>query len=119
MAQNNDKQEEKTAIENVNETLTNAGQKLADNKTVIGWIVGGVFIIAALIIGYMYFYRTPHVNKAYEAYNQVEISAAGNDSIAAAQYKKVADENKGNTAGKLAALSACLLYTSPSPRDCS
>lgn len=106
MAQNNDKQEEKTAIENVNETLTNAGQKLADNKTMIGWIVGGVFVIAALIIGYMYFYRTPQVNKAYEAYNQVEISAAGNDSIAAAQYKKVADENKGNTAGKLAALSA-------------
>ena len=53
MAQNNDKQEEKTAIENVNETLTNAGQKLADNKTMIGWIVGGVFIIAALIFGYI------------------------------------------------------------------
>ena len=64
MAQNNDKQEEKTAIENVNETLTNAGQKLADNKTVIGWIVGGVFLIAAMLIGYMYLFRNPQVKKA-------------------------------------------------------
>lgn len=106
MANNNEKQEEKTAIENLNDTLTEAGQKLSDNRNVIWWTIGSLAVIAAAIVAYIFLYRAPHQNRAYEAFNQVEISAAGNDSLAAAQYKKVAADNGGTTAGKLAALSA-------------
>ncbi len=110
MAHNNDKQEEKTAIENLNDTLTEAGKKLSDNQNIIWWTIGSIAVVAAAIIAYIFLYRTPHQNRAFEAYNQVEITALGNDSIAAAQYKKVADENGSTTAGKLAALSAGEAY---------
>ena len=106
MANKKEKETEQTAVENLNSTLTNAGEKLAANKKVIFWTLGGIAVIAVLVISYLFFYRTPHINRAYEAYNQVEIDAAGNDSIAAVKYQKVADANKGNTAGELAALSA-------------
>ena len=43
---------------------------------------------------------------AAEAYNQVEITAVGNDSIAAAEYKKVAEKYPHTPAGHLAALEA-------------
>lgn len=41
------------------------------------------------MICYLFLYRNPQVNKAYEAYNEVEVKAMGNDSIAVAEYKKV------------------------------
>ncbi|MDD6228749.1 MAG: tetratricopeptide repeat protein [Bacteroidales bacterium] len=112
MANKKEKETEQTAVENLNSTLTNAGEKLAANKKVIFWTLGGIAVIAALVISYLFFYRTPHINRAYEAYNQVEIDAAGNDSIAAVKYQKVADANKGNTAGELAALSAAEAFYS-------
>ena len=51
-------------------------------------------------------YSIPRSNKAMEAYNKVELNAMGNDSIAAEQYKKVADEYGSTKGGRLAALSA-------------
>lgn len=110
MANKHDKETETNSIENLNNHLTNAGEKLAENKKVIFWVVGGIAVIAALVMSYLFIYRNPHINQAFEAYNQVEIDAAGNDSIAAAKYKKVADDNQHNVAGKLAALSAGEAY---------
>lgn len=110
MAHNNNTPEEKTAIENLNDTLTEAGKKLSDNQSIIWWTIGSIAVIAAAIIAYLFLYRAPHQNRAFEAFNQVEISAMGNDSIAASQYKKVSDENGGTTAGMLAALSAGEAY---------
>lgn len=111
MAQNNNKQEEeKTAIENLNEHLTDAGKKLSENRNILWWTLGGIAAVAAIILAYVFLYHNPHQKSAYEAFNQVEISAAGNDSVAAAQYKKVASDNSGTTAGKLAALSAAESY---------
>jgi len=109
MAHNN-KEEEQNTIEKVNDSLSKTSEKIVENKKVIFWIIGGVAVIAAFIIAYIFIYRNPHLNRAYEDYNQVEITAMGNDSVAAAQYKKVADNNSGNTVGKLASLSAAEAY---------
>jgi tetratricopeptide (TPR) repeat protein len=51
-------------------------------------------------------YRNPRIEKSFEAYNKVETEAVGNDSIAAAMYKDVADKYSNTPAGNLAALSA-------------
>jgi tetratricopeptide (TPR) repeat protein len=102
--------EEETAIEKLNDNLTSVGTKIAENKKVIYWVVGAVVVVAALIIGYIFIYHNPKVNKANEAFNQVEITAMGNDSVAAVGYKKVADEYGSTDAGKLAALSAAEAY---------
>lgn len=109
MATNKNEQEE-TTIDKLNENLSSASEKIANNKNVIFWVIGGVAVIAALIVSYIFLFHNPKVNKAFEAYNQVEISAAGNDSLAAAQYKKVADEYSSTDAGHLAALSAAEAY---------
>lgn len=104
MASQNQPQEE-SAIEKMNSHLTSAGQAIAENKSVITWVVVAIVAVAALVFGYIYFYLKPQNEKAFTAYNKVEMTAMGNDSIAAAQYKEVADKFGGD-AGKLAALSA-------------
>lgn len=102
--------EEQNAIDRLNSNLGEASEKIAQNKKVIFWIIGGVAVVAAFVLSYLFIYRNPRLNKAFEAYNEVEIQAKGNDSIAAAQYKKVADTYGSNDAGKLAALSAAESY---------
>lgn len=98
--------EEQNAIDKLNENLGNASEKIAANKKVIFWVVGALAIVAAFTLSYLFIYRNPRLNKAFEAYNEVEIKAQGSDSIAAAEYKKVADSYSGTDAGELASLSA-------------
>lgn len=107
---NKNEVEEQNAIDKLNDNLSSASERIAQNKNVIFWIVGGIAIVAAFVLSYLFIYRNPKLNKAFEAYNQVEIQAQGNDSIAAAEYKKVADQYDGTDAGDLAALSAAESY---------
>lgn len=107
---NNKEVEEQTAIDKLNNNLGSASEKVAENKKTIFWALGIIAVVAAVVLCYLFIYRTPKVNKAYEAYNQVEIQAQGIDSIAAAEYKKVADNYSGTDAGALAALSAAESY---------
>lgn len=102
--------EEQNAIDKLNKNLGDASEKIAQNKKVIFGVVGGVAVVAALVLGYIFLYHNPQLNKAFEAYNQVEIKAEGNDSVAAVEYKKVADQYGSTDAGKLAALSAAEAY---------
>lgn len=110
MASNKKENQEENAIEKINADLTSATQKIADNKKVIFWVVGGIAIAAAFVLSYFFIYRNPRVNKAFEAYNQVEISTMGVDSVAAEQYVKVAKDYSGTDAGELANLSAAEAY---------
>ena len=105
MASQNQQQQDENAIERMNSHLTEAGNKLANNKSIITWVVVGILVVAALIFGFIHFYQKPQNSKAFEAYNRVELNSLGNDSVAAAQYKDVADKFGGD-AGNLAALSA-------------
>lgn len=105
MASQNQKQPEESAIDKMNSQLTGAGAKIADNKSVITWVVVAVLVAAALVFAFIHFYQKPKNAKAFTAYNKVELAAMGNDSIAAAQYKEVADKFGGD-AGNLASLSA-------------
>lgn len=105
MASQNQNNQDENAIEKVNAHLTEAGNKIANNKKIIYWAVGIVVVVAVFILSYIFFYHKPQTQKAFEAYNKVEMNATGNDSIAAVQYKAVADKFGGD-AGNLAALSA-------------
>ncbi|MCM1370131.1 MAG: tetratricopeptide repeat protein [Candidatus Amulumruptor caecigallinarius] len=107
---NNKPEEEQNQIEKLNDNLTSASQKIAENKKIIFWVVGAILVVAAFALSYIFIYKNPRTNKAFEAYNQVEITAMDNDSIAAAEYKKVADNYGSTSAGNLAALSAAESY---------
>lgn len=102
----NDKKTEETGIDQLNSTLTSAGEKLANNKKIIYWTVGAIVLVGVFIMGYFFIYKNPRTNAAWEAYDKVEQTAAGNDSIAAVEYKKVADKYGNTNAGNVAALDA-------------
>ncbi len=106
MASQKQNQQEENAIDKMNMQLTAAGDKIANNKKIIVWILGAILVVAAFTLSYLFIYRNPRLEKSFEAYNKVELQSLGNDSIAAAQYMQVADQYKGNDAGHLAALSA-------------
>ena len=106
MASHKEKQNEEMAIDRVNSHLTDAGTRLADNKKIIFIALGIILVVAAFTMSYLFIYRNPHVEKAFDAYNTVETMPLLTDSVAAARYMEVADNFKGDQAGKLAALSA-------------
>lgn len=106
MASQNQQQQDENAIDRMNSQLTSAGDKIANNKKIIYWGIGAILVVACFTLSYLFIYRNPHLKNSFEAYNKVETEAMGNDSISAMRYKEVADKYKGDTAGKLAALSA-------------
>ncbi|MBD5358013.1 MAG: tetratricopeptide repeat protein [Bacteroides sp.] len=106
MASQNQQQQDETAIDKMNSQLTAAGDKIANNKKIIFWGVGVIAVVAVFVLSYLFIYRNPHLQGAYEAYNKVETEVMGNDSLAAVKYMEVANQYKHDKAGKLAALSA-------------
>lgn len=106
MAEDKNPQEETNSIENLNSHLTSAGEKIANNKKIIYWSVGIVVAVGAFLAGYFFIYRNPHLNKSFEAYNQVELDTQGNDSLAAVKYVEVAKKYGNSDGGNLARLSA-------------
>lgn len=94
------------SVENINDRLTMAGRQLAENKKILYWMLGIIVAVGICVVCYVFFYVNPRTNKSMEAYNNVEITALGSDSVRAAGYKKVADKFSGTPAGNVAALSA-------------
>lgn len=109
MAENHNSQEN-NAIENINSHLTEAGQKVASNKKAIYWGVGIIAVVAVFVGSYFWIYRNPGLNKSWAAYNQVELTANGNDTVRAKEFAKVADKYGRFDAGNVAALAAGEAY---------
>lgn len=102
-------EENHNGIDNLNEHLTDAGRKIAENRRILYWAVG-LIVAAGLLVGsYFIFFKTPQENKSFDAYNNVEINYAGNDTLQAKEYAKVADKFSGD-AGNLAALESAEHY---------
>lgn len=107
---NNDQNQELNAIDNLNSTLTSAGETVANNKKILYWALGIIVAIAACGAAYMWLYQIPTTKNSQAAYDRVMVKAAGNDSIATAEYAKVADKYSRTDAGHLAALQAAVGY---------
>lgn len=114
---NKNEAEEQNAIDKLNSNLGSASEKIAQNKKYIYWVVGAIAVVAAFVLSYLFIYRNPHVNKAWEAYNAVEANNVASDSVAAAEYAKVADKYSSTAAGDIAALSAAEAYYSAGKYD--
>lgn len=106
MASKNHTSKEDNSIDVLNDTLTSAGDKIIKNRKPILIGVGVVIALALLVLGYIFFIQKPNATKASDAFNNVEVQAAGNDSIALVGYRNVADKYEGTDGGNLAALSA-------------
>lgn len=108
MAKNN-QPEDPTTLDNLNNGLASVGRQIFVNKTAIYVAFGALLVIAGVTLCYIYFFRGPKNERAWEAYNKIEMTAQ-NDTVAAKEYKKVADEFSGTDAGNVAALSAAQNY---------
>lgn len=93
--------------------LNKDNQELKNNVTkgqkYLMWGMIAISVIAVLIIVYIFFIRKPGIAKADEAVAKADIELSqGNDSLALAQYRLVADKY-GYDAGNRAALMAATI----------
>lgn len=105
MAENKQAPQQDETLDNLNNSLTSAGEAIVKNSKMIGWCVGGVAVVALAILAYIFFVQNPKEEKSIEAFNNVEATAT-TDSASAVGYKKVADEYGSTVGGNLAALAA-------------
>lgn len=114
MASKKHNEEESTVIMNLNDNLTKAGERVANNKKIIYIGVGVVAVVAAFVLSYLFIYRNPRLQNSWAAYNKVLLMQTkgelANDSVAAQEYQKVATNFSSTPAGNVAALSAAEAY---------
>ena len=106
-------QSARTTLEEVNESLTSAAQRIEDNKKYINWALIAIAIIALLAGGYIWLHNK-NVQEAKEKIGEADIALlqAQGDQAKMDQvlkdYEKVA-EDFGNKTGERAHLNAAIL----------
>ena len=99
----------RTTLEEVNESLTTAAQRIEDNKKYINWALIAIAVIALLAIGYIYGIHNPNLEKAKEQIGTADLELMqGNEDQALKDYEKVAAEY-GNKTAERAHLNAAIL----------
>lgn len=114
MASEKNNETEQTVVDNINSHLTTAGEKVAGNKKIIFWCVGGICVVAAFVLSYLFIYKNPRLENSWNAYNKVQLmeqkGELASDTVAAREYAKVADQYSSTQAGDVAALAAAEAY---------
>ena len=101
----------RTTLEEVNESLSSAAQRIEDNKKYINWALIAIAAIVLLAVGYIYGIRNPNLNKAKEEIGKADITLLQGDEDAALKaYEKVADEFGNKNAERAHLNAAILLY---------
>ena len=101
----------RTTLEEVNESLTTAAQRIEDNKKYINWALIAIAVIALLAIGYIYGIRNPNLEKAKDQIGTADLELLqGNEDQALKDYEKVAAEFGNKTAERAHLNAAILLY---------
>ena len=98
----------RTTLEEVNESLTSAAQRIEDNKKYISWALAAIAVIALLAGGYI-FLHNKNLQEAKTKIGDADIALLqGNTDEALKEYEKVADAY-GNKTGERAHLNAAIL----------
>lgn len=109
MAKNNTNEEIHTSIDDLNDSLTGLTTKVQKNSSTIMWACIILAAVVAAVLIYIYAVRQPGIQKANDAIGEADFSLIlGEDSLALAQYKAVANEY-GYEAGNRAKLNAAIL----------
>ena len=98
----------RTTLEEVNESLTSAAQRIEDNKKYISWALAAIAVIALLAGGYIFLHNR-NLQEAKTKIGDADIALLqGNTDEALKEYEKVADAY-GNKTGERAHLNAAIL----------
>ena len=104
-------QSARTTLEEVNESLTSAAQRIEDNKKYINWALIAIAVIALLAIGYIYGIRNPNLEKATTQIGEADLELMqGNQDEALKDFEKVAAEFSNKPAERAHLNAAILLY---------
>ena len=99
----------RTTLEEVNESLTSAAQRIENNKKYINWAIIAIAVLALLAVGYIYGIRNPNLEDAKNEIGKADIELMqGDEENALKDYEKVADKF-GNKPGERAHLNAAIL----------
>ena len=100
-------QSARTTLEEVNESLTSAAQRIEDNKKYINWALIAIAVLAVLAGGYTYFHNKS-IADAKDEIGKADLALLqGNADEALKGYEKVADEFS-NKIGERAHLNAAI-----------
>lgn len=101
----------RTTLEEVNQSLSSAAQRLEDNKKYIYWALYALAAIVLLVAGYVYGIRNPNLEKARDMVGKADVELLQGDTEAAlADYEKVFNTFSNKPAERAAFNAAILLY---------
>ncbi len=108
---NKNEQETRTSIDELNDSLTSVTAKVEANKKPIMWAVIAVVSVIVAVLFYVSAFRTPAIEKGDNMIGEADLQMfLGNDSVALAQYQKVASDNSYDAGNRAALQSAIILY---------
>lgn len=110
MAKESKKQETRTSIDELNESLSGLEQRVEQNKKSVIWYAVALLVVIGLGLGY-YYGKKSAKEDAGEMIGKADIELMqGNDSVALAQYQAVAAEYSNGVANRANLNVAILLY---------
>ena len=111
MATEQKNDENRTSIDNINDSLTGLEQKVQNNQKVIMWLCVAAAAVVCVIFLYVYAFQKPRTEAGNNAIGQADTELLnGNDSTALDQYRQVVDNYGGDAANRAALNAAILLY---------
>lgn len=110
MAKESKKQETRTSIDELNESLSGLEQRVEQNKKSVIWYAVALLVVIGIGLGY-YYGKKSAKEDAGEMIGKADIELMqGNDSVALAQYQAVAAEYGNGVANRANLNAAILLY---------
>jgi len=104
-------QSARTTLEEVNESLSTAAQRIEDNKKYINWALIAIAVIVLLAVGYIYGIRNPNLQKAKDQIGKADLELMqGQEDEALKDFEKVAAEFSNKPAERAHLNAAILLY---------
>ena len=101
----------RTTLEEVNESLSTAAQRIEANKKYIYYALGAIAVIMLLALGYIYGIRNPNLQKAKEGISKADMAyLQGDTATALKEYEKVFDAYSNKPAERAAFNAAIILY---------
>ena len=102
----------RTTLEEVNQSLSTAAQRIENNQKYIYWALGAIAVLVLLAVGYIYGIHNPNLNKAKDEIGKADLALIlqGDEAEALKGYEKVADSYSNAPARRASLNAAILLY---------
>ena len=101
----------RTTIEEVNQQMTSAVQRVEDNKKYITYAIAAIVAVVLLAAGYVYLVRNPNISKAKDEISMADLALMQGDTAKALlDYKAVADRYSNDAANRANLNAAIMLF---------